>query len=328
MLNLIFEREDLQRVRLAGRADPMWELVLSLQKAQMGNLPAPFARWRQDISVGVTGNRLDSLRLLGCMVRAKGSFPDFLTPPQLVSDIDEGCEALLATPRDRLSVDLATAFADRQPPSWVKSLAGGDRWHIDNTVRAVHTVYDALIGPYWTQVRELFAHEWSRRTRELADQGVGALLGSLPGVMSWDGRVLRTGYPVDKTVHLAGRGLVLLPSYFCWGNPVTWIDPGLPPVLVYQAHSGFSIDRQGLDLPPHLVPLLGRTRAECLRMLLVPRTTTELAERLNVSVGAASKQASVLCAAGLVTSGRHGKTVVHKATMLGIALLVGATPEN
>jgi hypothetical protein len=328
MLNLVFEREDLQRVRLAGKADPMWELVLGLQKAQTVRLPAHLARWRQDITGRITGNGLDSLRLLGSMVRAKGSFPDFLTPSQPVSDIEEGVGALLATPRDRLSVDLAAVYTDRQPSTWVKSLAGGDRRHMGDTARAVHTVYDALISPYWTQVRELFAQEHARRTRDLADQGVGALLGSLPGVLSWDGRVLRTGYPVDRTVHLAGRGIVLLPSYFCWGSPVTWIDPGLPPILVYQAHSGLAIDRKRLDLPPHLVPLLGRTRAECLRLLLVPRTTTELAERLSVSVGAASKQASVLCAAGLVTSGRHGKTVVHKATMLGIALLVGATPEN
>lgn len=323
-MNLVFGREDVQRVRLVGSADPMWELVLGLQKAQTRNVPTPFARWRQDISGRVAGRGLESLRMLGCMVRAKGSFPDFLTPSELVSDIDEGCESLLATPRDRLSADLAAVFADQRPPSWVKSLSGGDRRLIKDMAGAVHTAHDTLISPYWPQITELFAHEWSLRTRELADRGVGALLSSLPGVVSWDGRVLRTGYPVDRTVHLAGRGLVLLPSYFCWGNPVTWIDPGLPPVLVYQAHSDRSIAPQGQDFPPHLVPLLGRTRAECLRLLLVPRTTTELAERLNVSLGSASKQASVLCAAGLITSDRHGKAVVHKATTLGIALLVGA----
>ena len=117
-------------------------------------------------------------------------------------------------------------------------------------------------------------------------------------------------------------------SFFCWGDPVTWTDPKLPPVLVYQAHSGLSIGRQGLEPAPHVVTLLGRTRAECLNLLLVPLTTTELAERLGVSVGAASKQASVLRAAGLVTSNRCGKTVVHNATMLGIALLMGAAPAR
>jgi DNA-binding transcriptional ArsR family regulator len=323
MLKVVFEREDVQRVRLAGKADPMWELILGLQKAQTDELPAPFAGWRQEIAGRVSGRRVESLRLLQTMVRATGSFPDFLTPFQGVSSIAEGCDALLATPPERLSGDLAVTFADRTPSSWVQGLARGERRHVHATANAVHTMYEALISPYWPQVTELFTHEWSRRTRGMAEQGVGAVLGSLPGVLSWDGRVLLTSYPLDKTVHLAGRGLVLLPSHFCWGSPVTWVDPGLPPVLVYQAHGDRSIRTDGLELPAHLVPLLGRTRAECLRLLLVPHTTTELAERLGVSLGAASKQAAVLCAAGLVTSARRGKSVVHQATSLGIALLAG-----
>lgn len=328
MLSLVFEREDLQRVRLAGSADPMWDLVLGLQMAQSLSLPAPFAGWRQDISARLAGGGRDSLRLLGCMVLAKGRFPDFLTPPQLVSDIDEGCDAVLRTPGDFLFTDLAAVFADRQAPAWVTAMAGGDRTRLRDTAKAVRTGYDLLIGPYWTRIKESFARERAQRTGKLADGGVGAMLASLPGVESWDGRVLRTGYPDDRTVHLAGRGLVLLPSYFCWGHPVTWIDPSLPPVLVYQAHHRRGVDLVSPVLSPHLVTLLGRTRAECLRLLLAPRTTTELADRLGVSAGAASKQASVLRDSGLVTTSRHGKTVRHNATTLGIALLAGAPPDR
>jgi DNA-binding transcriptional ArsR family regulator len=302
MLSLVFEREDLARVRLAGGADPMSELVLGLEMAQTGSVPAPFVKWRREISRRVARGELDSLRLLRGLVRANGSFPDFLTPAQLVSDIDEDGD--------------------------VRLLAGADHSSAGDTARAIRTGYDALVGPYWTEVKGVVAHERSRRARELADQGVGQLLGRLPGVLSWDGRVLRTGYPVDRTVHLGGRGLVLLPSYFCWGNPVTWIDPDLPPVLVYQAHNTFVTDQPGPELSSHLVTLLGRTRAECLRLLVVPHTTTELADRLSISLGAASKQASVLRASGLVTSDRRGKTVVHNVTTLGIALLVGAFADR
>lgn len=323
MLKVVFEREDVQRVRLAGKADPMWELILGLQKAQKDELPAPFAGWRQEIAGRVSGRSVESLRLLQTMVRATGGFPDFLTPFQRVSSIAEGCDAFLATSPDRLSSDLAVTFADRTPSSWVKGLARGEREHVHATAGAITTMYDALIGPYWPQVTEVFTHEWSRQTRNLAEQGVGGVLGSLPGVLSWDGRVLRTSYPVEKTVHLAGRGLVLLPSHFCWGSPVTWIDPGLPPVLVYQAPGDRAVRPDGPKLPAHLVPLLGRTRAECLRLLLVPLSTTELAERLGVSLGAASKQAGVLSTSGLVTSARRGKSVVHQATSLGVALFAG-----
>lgn len=323
MLSLVFEREDLARVRLAGSADPMWELVLGLQKAQTGTPPAPFVRWRQEVSRRVVDGRRDSLQLLGGLVGPKGGFPDFLTPSELVSDIDEGYAALLTTPPDRVSADLAAVFAGRRANSWVRGLAGGDRRSVGDMARAVRTNYDVLIEPYWTEVKGVVARERARRSREIADLGVGAMLAQLPGVLNWDGRTLRTMYPVDRTVHLGGRGLVLLPSYFCWGNPVTWIDPELPPVLVFQAQNAIVAGRSGPELSADLVTLLGRTRAECLRLLVEPRTTTELADRLSISMGAASKQAAVLRASGLVTSDRRGKAVVHNVTTLGIALMVG-----
>jgi hypothetical protein len=246
----------------------------------------------------------------------------------LVSDIDEGCEAVLSTPRQRLSGDLAAVFHDRPAEPWVRLLSTGDREHLDRITQATRTGYDVLIAPYWNRIRESFAREWLRRSQEIATRGVGALLGSLPGVLSWDGRVLRTGYPDDRTVRLAGRGIVLLPSYFCWGNPVTWIDPELPPVLVYQACGRYSADQDAAEPAPHIVALLGRTRAECLRALLVPCTTTELAEQVGTSVGAASRQTAVLRASGLIDSIRRGKAVQHNATLLGMALLTDAPTDQ
>jgi DNA-binding transcriptional ArsR family regulator len=169
----------------------------------------------------------------------------------------------------------------------------------------------------------LFEREDVRRVRlagGVTTRSPGELLAGLPGVLSWDGLVLRTEYPEDRTLYLGGRGLVLLPSCSCCGNLVAWTDPELPPVLIYPAHS---VSSTGEDAAPHLVALLGRTRADCLRTLLVPRTTTELAQRLGISLGAASKHAAVLRDSGLADSSRRGKTVLHNATPLGVALLTG-----
>jgi DNA-binding transcriptional ArsR family regulator len=185
-----------------------------------------------------------------------------------------------------------------------------------------------LVAPNSAEMHKVIAADYGMRASQVATHGVGALLMHLPGVLSWDGRVLRTRYPVDRTVYLAGRGLVLLPSYFCWRSPVTWIDPELPPLLVYPA-AGVETHRVAeATVTQGLVSLLGRTRAECLRLLLEPLTTTELAERLGTSVGAASKQAAVLRETGLVTSSRHGGAVLHSTTLLGVALLVGETPDH
>lgn len=301
MLRLVFDRQDLLRVRLAGGADPMWELVLSVQMAQTRGVPPPFMAWRQEFDRRFTGadRGKGAMSLLRFLITPVGSVPDFLTAPGPVTDLDAGCEAVL--------------------------LAGGDRARMGEVVEAIRHGHDLLLAPHWGEVRNTVAADRAMRARQLAAHGVGALLANLPGVLSWDGRVLCARYPEDRTIRLNGRGLVLLPSYFCWGDPITWLDPQLPPVLVYQA---LNHDRAELTVSPHLVALIGRTRAECLRILLTPRTTTELAQHLGASVGTASKQAAVLRDNGLVTSNRRGATVLHSTTSLGAALLTTSTAPH
>lgn len=328
VLRMVFEQRDLERVRVAADADPMWELVLGVQMAQVREVPRAFVGWRQDIGRRLSGigGRAGSIAMLRDLVPATGNFPDFLTPHESVIDIDDGCEVIACTPRMRLATDLAAAFAGRTVPLWAVSLAGGDRDALASMLRAIQDGHSILVAPQWAKIRRTVVADRAKRSRELVNQGVGALLRNLPGVLGWDGRNLETRYPVDRTVLLAGRGLILLPSYFCWGNPITWIDPELPPVLVYQAQRFTNAAHLEGPVPARLVSLLGRTRAEGLRLLLTPHTTSELAQGLAVSVGCASKQATVLREAGLITSSRHGAAVVHSTTSLGAALLAGELP--
>lgn len=330
MLQLVFEREDLQRVRVAGAADPMWELVLGLQMSQYRSVPAPYVPWRRELGRRLGGLRRgsDSVSLLRYLVAPTGDFPDFLTPPEFVADIDAGCAAIASTSRGRLAADVAAVFPARSAPTWVRSLAGGDRDQVGAMVRATRVGHDLFVAPHWNEIQQVVAVDRANRARELAAHGVGTLLRNLPGILGWDGRVLQTLYPEKRTVHLAGRGLILLPSYFCWGNPITWIDPELPPVLVYQARGRNVPSLPDLSVSDRLVSLVGRTRAECLRALTVARTTSELAHQLGTSIGTASKQATVLRDGGLITSRRRGTAVLHTITSLGIALMTGDLPNN
>jgi DNA-binding transcriptional ArsR family regulator len=245
-----------------------------------------------------------------------------------MADLDAACEAMLCTPRTSLAADLAAVFAHRTPPPLARSLARGDGEALGQVVRAVRDAHELLVTPHWARVCDVVAADRGARARQLVEHGVGDLLANLPGVLGWDGHVLHTGYPVDRTVRLGGRGLVLLPSYFCWHSPVTWLDAELPPVLTYQAHSPRAAAHADVLLPGRLTSLLGRTRAECLRVLLVPRTTTELATSLGTSIGTASRQAAILRETGLVTSNRRGTAVLHTTTPLGTALLVGEPADR
>ncbi|MEU3653452.1 hypothetical protein AB0E67_11570 [Streptomyces sp. NPDC032161] len=49
----------------------------------------------------------------------------------------------------------------------------------------------------------------------------------------WASPTLTADYPLDRDLHLRGRGITLVPSFFCAKAPVTLIDPDLPPVLVH-----------------------------------------------------------------------------------------------
>jgi DNA-binding transcriptional ArsR family regulator len=322
---MVFTKDDLQRVRLAEGPDLMWELVLSLQKAQVQRVPEPFLTWHHQVGQRLTGSqdRWRTASPLRGLVQPVEAFPDFLTPHQRVDDLDAACEALTCTSPARLHADMAAVFADRTPPAWARSLAQADRAQVSDIVRAVRTSHDLLLAPWWTELRQAVATERAQRANILATHGVGALLASLPGVLGWDGEVLRTRYPEDRTAQLDGSGVVLVPSYFCWGNPITWMDPALPPVLVYQARQPSDPVPAGEQTPASLLALLGSTRAECLSALRVTRTTSELAQHLNTSIGTASKQTAVLRDAGLITSVRRGGSVLHTATSLGAALLAG-----
>ena len=204
----------------------------------------------------------------------------------------------------------------------MRALATGESGPVRELGTAVRAGYGTLVAPYWTEVRTAVAADRSARIGTLAGQGGGPLLAGLPGVLGWDGEILELAYPVDRTVRLGGRGLTLVPSYFCTATPVTLIDTDLPPVLVYPArHPAAPRPPAGAEVPGSLAALLGPGRAKALWSLDQPLTTSRLAERLGASVASASRHAATLRDAGLVTSTRNGAAVVHRITDLGAAVL-------
>ncbi|AXB42480.1 ArsR/SmtB family transcription factor [Amycolatopsis albispora] len=322
LLRIVFERADLQRVRVAPGPDPMWETVLSLHCARERPATARLADWRER-----TRRRFREadaprrwLSTMFSLVPRRGPFPDFLTPGDRITDVAAGCEALACTPRAALRADVAAVFADRRAPGWAGDLAAGRLGQVQAVTEATRRAHDLLVAPHWPEVGGVVGADRARRADTLVTAGVGQMLAELPGVVGWDGAELLMRYPVERTVHLSGRGLTLVPAYFCTDRPVTLMDPERVPVLVYPAAGGLPAERA---VSPELVKLLGRTRAECLGAVGVPRSTSELAHLLGTSVSAASKQATVLREAGLLRSERQGAAVVHSLTQLGAGLLDG-----
>ncbi|MFI0151000.1 ArsR/SmtB family transcription factor [Streptomyces lydicus] len=268
-------------------------------------------------------------RLLAPLVPTRGYFPDFLTPAEGLLGMEDALAALRETPAVRLHDELSRlSTATRPLPSWIRAMAEGDSRGLGRLAGVLQRYYEVAVAPYWSRVQGRIEADRAARGRALLDGGADRLLASLPPMMRWRPPVLEADYPVDRELHLNGRGLLLLPSYFCRRTPVTFHNPDLTPVLVYP------VEHPAPRLTPHvpqersLGRLVGQTRSAILQGIGVGCTTSELARRADVSVASASQHATVLRDAGLLNTLRQGNAVLHTLTPLGAALLRGARPAE
>lgn len=323
MLRIHFQDADFSRVRVARAPDPLWETVLGLYRLGAdGDLPV-FTAWRRQARVTVHEQGLHgAVGMLRDLVPKVGYFPDFLTPAEACTGLGDGLAALRDTPEHRLAHDIRHAARTRRLPSWIHDLAHGDRAVLDQVADAVSVVHGAVVRPVWDDVEAAVGVERALRGAALLDGGVEAMLASLRPVLRWDPPVLSADYPLPLDVHLGGRGLLLIPSFFCWGKPVALVDPVLSPVLVYPvAHPTTWLDGVAGARGGALEALLGRRRAAVMAALVTTSTSTELSARLGIPIASASEHVGVLRDAGLVVSHRAGRTVRHALTPLALAVL-------
>ncbi|SBT52131.1 helix-turn-helix domain-containing protein [Micromonospora auratinigra] len=326
MLKVIFSSEDILRTRVAPAADPVWELVLSLHLLQGREREPLLLEWRRAVARALrTGADGEQFRLLFALNPPRGYFPDFLTPYASRDGFEAGLEAVRSTPVDLLRRDLTLLSGEHALPAPAGALARGEPEVLRHLTESMARYRALAVAPYWSRIQAAVEADRARRARAMLDGGPEGLLDSLRPSMRWADGVLEVlDYPDTRELRLDGRGLLLVPSFFCARTPVALLDPTLPPVLVYP------VDRLGGLTPLRdpddadreaLAALLGRTRAAVLAAAEDGCTTGEVARRLSISAAAASQHASVLRNAGLLVSHRDRNTVLHTLTPLGRAVL-------
>jgi hypothetical protein len=324
MLRVHFTSEDLTRTMVSAEPDPLWEVLLSRFRLQERCRPISFRPWAQGLAAcrsRVTAVRSGS-QVLRSLAPLGPYFPDFLTPTAARHGLDAGLSALCCTPQCELSGQLEK-LARRVPlPGWARPLADGDVAAVTNLATVLHAYHDAAIAPYRELVGQSVAADHAHRMRAFVAGGLDGLFTSMRPLMRWRPPVLEVDYGIDKDLHLCGRGLRFVPSYFCYRVPVSFADTELPPTLVYPIgqqfrwrHATRPTSTRSLDA------LLGRTRSAVLRSVDHGATTSQLARRLDTAVSSVSRHAAVLRDAGLITSHRHHKAVLHALTPLGTAML-------
>ncbi|TDD74319.1 transcriptional regulator [Actinomadura darangshiensis] len=321
VLRIHFSDRDFRHVQLARSADPVWEAFLGLHvlTTSLARLPRRLHPWRRRAVRRLRDADLRAAsRLLRDLAPADAAyFPDFLTPAESEEGMAAALHTLRATPGTRLARELREAARYRTLPGWTRRLASGDRALLDQVADAVLHFHTRLIAPDWSEVEATVATDWERRMETL-EGGMGAMLETL-APFAWRDPVLTAPYPVDADLHLKGRGVRLIPSFFCHTTPIAIADPSLPPVVVYPVRS--EPPAPGTRHADVLAALLGTGRARVLSALTVTFTTGSVAVRLGMPASTVSGHLKVLRDAGLVHSERDGAHIMHRLTSRGRHLL-------
>lgn len=319
VLRIHFTMDDLARVRLANGPELTWELLLSMHKLRDRDGAFVFDDWRRRIRHRIPGE----VTWLLDLAPPRGYSPDFLTPAA-GDDLDRAVHEILTTPGGRLRADIASLARERRLAGTTLSIVDGGAPALDHLGRAIRRYHQVGIAPFWPRIGAAVHADLTVRTTTLVNEGVGTLLSVLHPLVRWRPPVLEVPSAQDRDTHLAGRGLLLVPSFFCWEKPITLRDPDLPPVLVYPIEhdldwaAGDRADRS----PRSVAALIGQTRLSVLTVIADGGcTTTQLARRAGVSIASASQHASVLRDAGLITTTRRGNCVIHAATPVAHAFV-------
>ncbi|MFI8514586.1 ArsR family transcriptional regulator [Streptomyces sp. NPDC085460] len=332
MLRIHFGDADQGAVRVAAAPNPFWEIATSLHRFQTRDGRWAYAGWLRAVRAGLREKGLErAFRtvLLPLFPRA-AYFPDFLTPARGVDGLAAGLDAILATPPRRVTEEVARLDRVVGAPRWAARLgAPEERGELVRLLRAYH---DVGIAPYAESIRSRFDAERAALGRAFLDGGVDGLLGGAGPAIRWRPPTLDVDVrAVDRELRLDGRGLTLLPTYFCWRTPTSLADPALPPVLCHPVRPPAAAlppdHRWAAEPSVPLAALLGRTRAAALCAAAGGATTGEIARAAGVSAASASRHATALRDAGLITSSRHAATVLHTLTPVGASVLRAAGPR-
>ncbi|MFC0627647.1 ArsR/SmtB family transcription factor [Kribbella deserti] len=349
MLELAFTVEDLARTRFA--ISPLWEIVASVRLLKSPRARAFHQGWAVETEQRLHRSGNDLGLLFGLVDPAVWYLPDLLSPSPRspVPDLTSELAALRRLPADQVRADLGVlAYArtnqigslaeakvprgpdrrtpERLPAGPIRDLYDDPETGLDRLANELAAYWDLAIGPHWGRIRALLEGDVLYRARQLADEGHARLFSDLADTVRWrNGSLFIRHRRFGGVRELSGEGLLLVPSAFVWPAVFSSAIPPWQPTLTYPARGIATIwEASGGAVPEGLAKALGRSRADLLGQLDLPRSTTELASRTGLTPGGASQHLSALRAAGLVTPHRVGRIVLYARTAAAEALLVAA----
>ncbi|MFI2608463.1 DUF5937 family protein [Kitasatospora sp. NPDC018619] len=226
----------------------------------------------------------------------------------------------------RRALDLAAARGPRQAAFAERMLAdpAGTRAWIR---RLLEDCDQAFFADTWRRVRVQLTADAQHKTELLRRKGLAEALTAASPALSLEEDVHGTRIVVDKLLH--GRteardtALTLLPSVFGWPHLFTLYGPGWQPVIQYPADT----HEVGGPEPVETVKLRLDALTHPMRMNLCRNlargaySTNELADAYGITAPEVSRHLGVLRKAGLLTTRRRGRYVLHQLDISVVARL-------
>jgi len=340
-VEIVFSDDDLARVRVSPRLELVSE-VIGAAHCRSSQLHPSLHNWRQQTAeaLGPIGAQvLRDLRSGTFVIRGMMADADI--------DTDTGFADRLETSLSRPTREWANLLELR---SWgipvQPGLAEGRPDALSTLSGAARLFHDSAVGPYWDQMSSAAVAPALAWMHTMSTRGLEAFLNSLHPDITWHRptltiipdwshcpprcphRALVARFQHDGIVRMgvSRQGLTIIPTVLS-SILTAWTDDRDGPfatirlLLVPVTLAPQIFQDAAADQPDPLADLLGVTRARVLRACVQgPQTTTASALTLGISNSSASEHATVLRAAGLLTSHRTANRVEHHATPIGTAL--------
>jgi DNA-binding transcriptional ArsR family regulator len=329
MAEIVFDTAALTRVRFA--ISPTIEMAGSVRVLGNPGRHAVHMPWAVRAAAAVGGLDLSTLHALQ---DSRTYTPDFIHPPPEgpFTSFEEDLATMLATPPAQVRAEVLEAYPGERVPRVLDGFVEEPRAAVGHLDQLMRTYWERAIAPHWARVRALLEHDIRYRARQMADGGLEALFTDLDPSVSWSDGVLTVAKNngqdgvvspcLTRVLELDERGLLLIPSVFAWPKVLLVTADPWQPTVIYPARGvGTLWDGDALAPPDALAKLLGRNRAAVLLALDSPRSTSELAGLLDVTMGGVSQQLSILAQAGLVARQRVRRHVLYLRTSGGDTLV-------
>jgi DNA-binding transcriptional ArsR family regulator len=319
MFTIRFGPADLAQVRFA--ISPLLEVWQSVRALQNPAARALHLSWLADAADRVAD--LD-LAMLFALQPVSGCSPDFIHPPPAapVVEFEDELALMLSTPPERVSFEISQVYGGAVPKV-LRSFVERPDIAVGELGELLCAYWQRAVAPHWVRIRSVLEGDVLHRARQSADGGAKSLFADIDEKVRYVDSRLLLDKPWDGSIELNGRGLLLVPSVFVWPALVLIDEGPWQPTLIYAARGSALLWEPAPAAPDSLAALIGHRRASILASLDAPRSTTELARRLEVSPGSISQHLAVLRNAGLITRHRLGRVVLYGRSTAGDLLTVG-----